>query len=41
MNSDWKEFLKEVHDQSKADIERSKQRETALYEDNGCDECKV
>lgn len=36
MSDDWREFLKEVHEQSQREMERSKEREQKAY--NDCDE---
>lgn len=42
MSDDWREFLKEVHEQSKMEIERSKEREQKEYSDcNKKDCCEI
>lgn len=40
--NDWREFLEEVHKQSKEDMELSKQREHEIYDNpDECEACKI
>ena len=47
MSDDWREFLKEVHEQNRQQMELSKQREQNVYDEQGktnefeCESCEI